>query len=256
MIIIKTQEQIDNIKEGGAILASVLDEVVKQVKPGITTHELDMKARALIFEHGGVPAFEGYQPDKHTSPYPCTLCTSVNEEVVHTPASEKRVLKEGDIISIDVGMKYKECYTDMAKTVAVGSITKEEEALLEVTRKALNVGIQEVRPGASVYDIGRAIEEYVNPHGYGIVRDLVGHGVGVDIHEDPAVPNFIMPGTEHIKLKEGMVIAIEPMLTLGDYQIKVLSDDWTIVTRDGSKAAHFEHTVIVTANGYDIATVI
>ena len=254
MIIIKTPEQIAAIKEGGKILASVLDTVIQNVQPGISTHDLDVIAKKMILEHGGKPSFEGYKPDNHTPPFPSTLCTSRNAEIVHTPASKKVILEEGDIISIDVGMKYKDCYTDMARTVAVGTISSEDQELLKVTEKSLYKGIDVLKPGASVYDVGKAIQEYVDNFGYGIVRDLVGHGVGVDIHEDPAIPNFIMPGTESIIFKEGMVIAIEPMLTRGTHEIRVLGDQWTIETADKSNAAHFEHTIIITSDGYEIAT--
>lgn len=254
MILIKTKEQIQKIKEGGKILSSILDVLESEVKPGISTGELDDIARALIKKYNGTSAFEGYQPDKSVIPFPSVICASVNDEIVHTPASHQRVLHEGDIIGIDIGLKYNGYFTDMARTIGVGNVSEEVSQLLDVTKKALFKGIEQVKPGNSIRSIGKAIEEYAKPFGYGIVRDLVGHGVGIDIHEEPTIPNYDVPHLDKIILKEGMVIAIEPMLNMGTHKIAFLEDGWTIVTRDGSLSAQFEHTVIVTRSGYEIAT--
>jgi methionyl aminopeptidase len=216
---------------------------------------LDSIAAEMMKKFGGTPAFKGYKPDEYTPPFASIICASVNEAIVHTPASEDVILKEGDIISVDIGMVYKGCYTDMARTVPVGKISQEVQQLLEVTKESLHRGIETVKAGNSVYDIGKAIQDYVQPYGYGIIRDLVGHGVGVEVHEEPPIPNYASRAMKKIILEEGMVIAIEPMLTLGGHDIEVLDDQWTIVTADRRWAAHFEHTVIVTKSGYDIATI-
>ncbi len=249
MIIYKTQEQIEHIAEGGKILARVLDAVIQIVKPGVTTAQLDDLAQKLMREAGGEPSFLNYRIASDVVPFNSAVCTSINEEVVHAPAHPGRVLAEGDIVGLDIGMKYKGLYTDMAKTVAVGRIKKEAQQLLNVTQDALYAGLEQVKEGNSIADISKAIEAVVHKHGYGIVRDLVGHGVGVKVHEDPQVPNYYVPGTEKVKLKRGMVIAIEPMVTVGDYAIVTEEDGWTCVTEDKSLAAQFEHTVAIDHEG-------
>lgn len=251
-IIIKTEEQIEKLREGGAILARVLKEVAKAVKPGVSTGELDDLAYKLIKEAGGEPAFLGYKPEGHSEPYPASLCTSVNTEIVHGIPDENEILKEGDIVSIDLGLKYKGMFTDHAMTVPVGNISKDLQKLLQDTREAMHVGIEAARGGNTVGDIGHAIEQFVNKR-YGIVRDLSGHGVGVEIHEDPFVPNYGKAGKGE-KLVPGMVIAIEPMLTLGGEDIVVAGDGYTIRTQDGSKNAHFEHTILITEGEAEILT--
>lgn len=253
MIIIKTQEEIEKIKEGGAILASVLRDVSKKVKPGVTTGELNAYAHELIEKKGGVSAFLDYTPDGASYPYPASLCVSVNAEVVHGIPDDTRILNEGDIVSLDLGIKYKGLFTDHAVTVPVGEISKENKKLLSVTREALMAGIKAAQVGNTIGDIGYAIESIIKPYGFGIIDILAGHGVGRAIHEDPYVPNYGKPG-QGAKLKAGMVIAIEPMVNLGKKNVYLEEDDYTYTTTDGLPSAHFEHTVIITDTGPVIAT--
>lgn len=246
MINIKSPEEIKIMAEGGKILAKVLEEVRKKVRPGITTLELDRAAEALILKHRAKPAFKGYEN------FPYSLCTSVNDVIVHGfPSTYK--LKEGDIISLDLGVLYKGYNTDTALTIGVGKISQDASKLLDITEKALEIVIKKVRPGVTTGDVGYAIQKYIENHGYGIVRDLCGHGIGKEIHEEPKVPNYGEEG-EGTKLVEGMVICIEPMVTMGDYHLKKAEDGYGFATKDGSLAAHFEHTVAITENGSKILT--
>ena len=246
MITIKTPEEIRIMAEAGKILATVLKEVEKLIKPGITTIELDRVAEALILKHGAKPAFKGYDG------FPYSLCASVNEEIVHGFPSE-RILKEGDIIGLDLGVLYKGYNTDMAITAAVGEISFEAKRLIMVTKKALKRGIKKVRPGNTIGDIGNTIQRYVEDQGLSVVRDLCGHGIGKEIHEDPKIPNY---GTRHKGeiLKEGMVICLEPMVTMGDWHLKKTKDGYGYATKDDSLTAHFEHTMAVTKNGVRVLT--
>lgn len=254
MIIIKTTEQIDIIREGGKRLATILYKVKDKVVPGISTKELDKYAEKLIREGGDTPAFLNYRPSGVNVAYPASLCTSVNEEVVHGIPNENKILKEGDIISIDLGLKHKGLFTDMALTVPVGKINKEDAKLLEITEKAMYAGISAARAGYTVGDIGFAIESFVKSQGkYGIVDILSGHGVGVEIHEDPYIPNFGKAGTG-VKLKKGMVIAIEPMLNLGTKIVTLDDDEYTFRTKDGKRSAHFECTIAITDDEPEILT--
>src|SRR3989338_10263872 len=238
MITIKTPEEIQIMAEGGKILATVLKEIEKMVKPGIATIELDRASEALILKHGARPAFKGYEG------FPYSLCASVNEEIVHGFPSEK-ILKEGDIVGLDLGVLYKGYNTDMAVTVPVGNIRSEAKRLIMVTKKALKRGIKKVRHGVTVGDIGNTIQRYIEDQGLGVVRDLCGHGIGKEVHEEPKVPNY---GDRHkgTVLKEGMVICIEPMVTVGDYNLKKSKDGYGFVTSHGSLSAHFEHTIAIT----------
>ena len=252
VVIIKTKEQIEIIREGGKILAEVLRKVAGKVAPGISTYELDKYVHDLIIEKGGTPAFLNYKPEGASRAFPASLCTSVNNEIVHGIPLKTKILKEGDIISLDIGMKYKGLFTDHATTVAVGKISKNDQKLLDDTKKALEIGIWAARGGSTVGDIGHAIESFVNRK-YGIVRELAGHGVGVKIHEDPYVPNYGKAGKGQ-KLIPGMIIAIEPMLNIGKDGITVADDDWTIKTADGSRSAHFEHSILITEGDAEILT--
>ena len=255
MIIIKTKEEIEKIAEGGKILSWILKQLVNEVKPGVTTGRLEELALRLMEEKGARPSFKGYQSSKQERPFTTALCTSINEEIVHAPALPSRELKPGDILSIDVGIKYKGLYTDMATTIPVGKISKEAKKLLKITRKALELGIKQVKSGNYISDIARAIQELAEKNGYSVIRDLVGHGVGKEVHEEPCIPNFVTDESKQIELKEGMVIAIEPMICTGTYQIEILdSDGWTAVTADKKISAHFEHTVAVINDGYKILT--
>ncbi len=246
MIKLKTKEEIQIMAEGGKILAAALKEVEKMVKPGITTLELDRAAEAFILKAGAKPAFKGYEG------FPYSLCASVNDVIVHGFPSDY-VLKEGDIVGLDLGVLYKGYNTDMAVTVGVGEISYEAKRLLMVTKKAMKMGIKKARAGVTTGDIGNTIERYVETQNYGVVRDLCGHGIGKEVHEDPQVPNY---GQRHkgTELKEGMVICIEPMLTIGSFQIKTAKDGYGFATKDGSLAAHFEQTIAITKDGAIVLT--
>jgi methionyl aminopeptidase len=251
VVIIKTPKEIEILRAGGKRLAFVLNEVAKMVKPGISTKDLDIYAEKLIREGGDEPAFLNYQPDGARSPYPASLCTSINDEIVHCVPKEDRILKEGDIISIDLGLKHKGMFTDMAMTVPVGKIDVESKKLLDATKKALLIGIQAAQGGNHVGDVGEAIEKFAG-FKYGIVREMAGHGVGREIHEAPFVPNFGGRGKGD-KLKPGMVVAIEPMLNIGTEKI-IFEDDYTVKTKDGKRSAHFEHTILITEGDPEILT--
>ena len=257
MIILKTEKEIEIMRQGGKRLAGILHRIGKVVRPGVTTAHLERLACELIDRAGGKPSFKGYQSKYDKKPYPTALCISVNDEVVHAPALPTRILREGDIVGIDVGMRYpaKEgYYTDMAETFAVGKVSPEAKKLLEVTKKCLKLAIKTVKPNSTLNDIGRAVETYVLENGFSVVRDLVGHGVGTAVHEEPNVPNFSFDERADINLKPGMVLAIEPMVNAGGYQVFTASDGMTIKTHDGSLSAHFEHTVAVTKRGHKILT--
>ena len=253
-IIIKTPEQIEKIREGCKNLAIVLHKVKEKVAPGVSTKDLDVYAEKLIREMGDTPAFLNYRPEGASTPFPATLCVSVNDEVVHGIPSKDKILKEGDIVSIDLGTKHKGFFTDMAMTVLVGNVSPKISKLLEVTEKSLQIGIDAAKSGNTVGDIGYAIESYVHSQGqYGIVEVLSGHGVGVAIHEDPYIPNFGKQG-RGAKLVPGMIIAIEPMVNLGTKNVTIDEDDWTFRTADKKPSAHFEHTILITDGDPEILT--
>lgn len=279
-ISIKTKAEIEILARGGKILASILKKVGEHAQIGVTTKELDQMAERLILEAGGIPSFKGYgEPD----PFPAALCTSVNEAIVHSIPSDYK-LKDGDIIGLDLGMKWPKkdgLFTDHAITVAVGNVSKENLELMRVTKGSLNKAISLLKPGMYINDIGRIIEEYVNPSistinlekknssllrwrskkwpagkgKYGIVRDLVGHGVGHKVHEEPKIVNFAVK-EKGIEIKEGMVLAIEPMITLGTHEIELDVNGWDIITKDHSISAHFEHTVAITEKSCKIITIV
>lgn len=254
MIRIKTDEQISILREGGKRLATILYKVKEKVAPGISTKELDEYAEKLIRDGGDEPAFLNYRPHGVKTSYPASLCVSVNDEVVHGIPNKKRILKEGDIVSIDLGLKHKGLFTDMALTVPVGEISESSKKLLDMTEKALHVGIMAAQNGAKVGDIGFAIESFVKKNGnYGIVDILSGHGVGIEIHEDPYIPNFGKKGVG-ATLKKGMVIAIEPMLNMGSKIVTIDDDEYTFRTKDGKKSAHFECTIAITDGEPEILT--
>jgi methionyl aminopeptidase len=241
MVILKSRQEIEKMRKSNLIVATILEELGKKIRPGIKTIELDRLSEDLALKKGARPAFKGYRG------YPYSLCTSVNSEVVHGMPSE-RELKEGDIISLDFGILNDGYYGDAAVTVPVGDITPAAKRLLQVTEEALYKGITEVKAGNRVGDISAAIQGHVEAAGYSVVRDLVGHGIGKSLHEDPQVPNYGSAG-RGIELKPGMVFAIEPMVNEGAYRVDVLRDGWTVVTADGKLSAHFEHSVAITENG-------
>lgn len=246
MITIKSEREIELLKKAGNIVYRTHQYLRPHIKPGITTKELDRLAEEFIRSQDATPSFKGYEG------FPSTTCMSVNDEVVHGFPSDYR-LKEGDIISIDIGACYKGYHGDSAWSYPVGKVSPEKESLLKYTEEALFQGLSQVKPGNRIGDIGAKIEEYATLHHLGVVRELVGHGVGTSIHEEPDVPNYGKKNTGPL-LKEGMVIAVEPMLNLGRRNVCILDNDWTIVTEDGSPSAHFEHTVAVTKDGYQILT--
>lgn len=252
-IIIKTKEEIEILREGGRRLAGVLHKVKERIKPGISTKDLDRYAQELIKDLGDEPAFLNYIPEGVSKPFPAALCVSVNEEVVHGIPKENLILKEGDIVSIDCGLKYQGLYTDMAMTVPVGKVSSEVKKLVETTRRALEAGIDTFIPGNTLGDVGHVIAEFARDEGYGIVEELSGHGVGREIHEDPYIPNFGRPG-EGEKIVPDMVVAIEPMFNLGTKRVKFENDQYTVRTLDRKPSAHFEHTVLVTEKGSEILT--
>ena len=235
------------MRAANALVAEVLDELRVMAAPGVTTAELDAVAESRVREAGAVPAFKGYRG------YPATLCASINEEVVHGIPSAKRALRDGDIVSLDVGVLLGGFYGDSALTVGIGAISTEAETLLRVTDEALHRAIGVVTIGARVSDIGHAVQAYVEANGFSVVREFVGHGIGTKLHEEPQIPNYGEPGRGP-RLAEGMVLAIEPMVNVGRAAVKVLDDGWTAVTSDGTLSAHFEHTVAVTAGGPQVFT--
>jgi len=241
-MVLKTSGEIDLMAEANRIVLEVIAAVGERIAPGVSTAELDHLAYDLIHQAGAAPAFLNYRG------YPATLCTSVNDVIVHGIPSEHLHLEEGDIISIDCGALYEGYYGDAAKTFTVGAVVPEATKLLETTRQSLEMGLEQVRPGAHLSDIGHAVQSYVEPRGFSVVREFVGHGIGTHLHEEPQVPNYGDPG-RGMRLKAGMVLAIEPMVNAGGPQVKIDADGWTARTADGSLSAHFEYSVAVTAEG-------
>ena len=264
MSYIKTKEEIQYILDGGKILGEILEHLAGLCVPGASAFDIDATAERLIREAGGRPAFKGYRQSRRDPKFPSTICASVNEEIVHGVATKDKILKEGDIFSMDIGMQWPvNCgkgekgngfFTDTAITVPVGTIDPKTVQLLSVTKKALELGIAQMQIGNTVADIGQEVEQYVAPQGYGIVRELSGHGVGHKVHEEPYVPNYYDRSLRDWKIEPGVVLAIEPMITVGSHDIEVLDDDWTIVSKDRKLSAHFEHTIVVTEEGPCVAT--
>lgn len=247
MITIKSAKQVEKMRESCKLTKECLELLEKNIKPGVNTKQLDKLAYDFYKSKGATPNFLNYEG------YPATICASVNDEVVHGIPSKHRVLKDGDIISIDLGCILDGWHSDAARTFGVGKISDEAQKLIDVTRESFFEGIKYLKHGAKLGDVSSAIQNYVEKNGFGIVRDLVGHGIGREMHEDPSVPNFGKAG-HGVKLAAGMALAIEPMVTAGDYHVCVLDDDWTVVTDDGSLAAHYENTVIITKDGCEILT--
>lgn len=252
MIFIKTKKEIDYIRESCKIVAETLQLLKKNVKPGITTGELDLIAEDYILSNNAKAAFKGYSQGGNSTDYPASICASVNDEVVHGIPGN-RVLKNGEIISLDVGVYKEGFYGDAAISVAVGEISDNKKKLMEVTEESLYLGIDQAVNGNRVHDISYAVQSFVEENGFSIVRDLCGHGVGKHLHEDPAVPNFGKRGTG-AKLRKNMTIAIEPMINIGKYNVIQADDGWTILTEDGSPSAHFEHSILITDNKPEILT--
>ena len=248
MIVCRSQAEIAKLRRVNQLVGRILAELRELVKPGISTADIDVLAERRVREAGAEPAFKGYHG------YPATVCASVNEQVVHGIPSPRK-LASGDIVSIDMGARLDGFYGDCAVTVPVGDVAPEAAELLRVTEEALFHGLEAVKPGARVSDIGAAVQHHVEAHGFSVVREFVGHGIGTSLHEEPQIANY-GPGGRGPRLSEGMVLAIEPMVNLGKPAVKVLPDGWTAVTRDGSLSAHFEHTMVVTADGREILTLL
>lgn len=255
MIRKKSPEDIEKLREGGKILARILDVLEKMVAPGVTTEELNDEAMRLMEEYGAEPVLLGYHPDFASRPYPAAICTSINDVIVHgIPNENSYALKEGDTVSIDLSLGYKKLIVDSARTIPVGVVEKETLKLLNVTKEARAIGIKAAQVGNHIGDIGHAIETFVNKYGFGIVQDLCGHGVGYEVHEAPYVPNFGKAGTGEL-IEAGLVLAIEPMINAGSHEVVFdKKDGYTVRTKDGSQSAHFEHTVVITEDGPEVVT--
>jgi methionyl aminopeptidase len=247
VIYYKSPREIALMRAGGHILAEVLERLRTSVKPGMSTLEIDQEVEAFIAARGAKPAFKGYRG------FPATVCISINEEVVHGIPSARRRLKQGDVVGFDLGCIVDGYYADCAATLPIGEISPAVQKLLDVTRESLDLAIQECRPDRRLSDVSHAVQRHVEAHGFGVVRAFVGHGIGRALHEEPQVPNFGEPGRGP-RLRPGMVLAIEPMVTMGSWEVRILDDGWTAVTQDGSLAAHFEHTIAVTEDGPAILT--
>jgi len=247
MINIKSEREIALLKEAGRIVSLCHEELKKHIKPGVSTWELNELVEKVILDNNATPSFKGY------GGFPASICASVNEVVIHGIPSKKQILKDGDIIAVDIGACYKGYHGDSAWSYHVGKISDKDKLLMEVTRDALFAGLNVIKEGVYLGDVSHAIEAHIKPYGFGIVEEFTGHGVGRNLHEDPAIFNFGTPGTGPI-LKEGMVLAIEPMVNAGTKNVRILPDRWTTVTKDKSKSAHFEHTIVVRKDGYEILT--
>ena len=246
-VTIKSEHEIELMREAGRLLAMMHEELHKEIKPGMSTWDIDHLGETIIRDYGCTPNFLNYNG------YPASVCTSVNDEVVHGIPSKKRILQEGDIISLDCGLIYKGYHSDAARTWGVGEISAEAQRLIDVTKQSFFEGIKFAKEGNHLYEISKAIQDYAEGFGYSIVRDLVGHGIGPHLHEDPQIPNF-KPKGRGLKLQAGMTLAIEPMINQGVYDVEWLDDDWTVVTADGKLSAHYENTVLVTKDGCEILT--
>jgi len=249
MIIRKSPAELEKMRRAGLLVHAILQQMTKMVAEGVSTLDLEVVAEKMIKDAGAKPAFKGYYVPAAGGKYPFVLCTSVNEEVVHGMPSAKRVLKSGDIVSIDTGVCLEGYFGDSAVTIPVGEVSEQVKRLLRVTSESLELAIGQMKEGNRLFDVCGAVERHVTSNGFTIVRDYVGHGIGTSLHEEPQVPNYVDRRNENPRLKEGMVLAIEPMVNAGRPETKVLSDRWTAVTKDGGFAAHFEHSVAVTANG-------
>lgn len=248
-ITIKSKDEIAKVRESGRIVAEVHKLIEDAIKPGISTMQLDKIAEEYILSKNAIPSFKGY------GGFPATICASINNEVIHGIPSKNQILKDGDIISIDVGALYNGYHGDSAKTHGVGEISDEAKKIIRVTKESFYAGIEFAKDGNHLYEISAAIQKYVEQYGYSIVRDFVGHGVGRDLHEEPQIPNYKVKGRGP-KLQCGMVLAIEPMVNVGRYEVRVLQNDWTVVTLDGSLSAHYEHTIAITDKGPELLTVL
>jgi len=249
VIVRRSQSELEKMRTSGLLVYEILQKLGSMVHEGITTNELEVEAARMMADAGAKPAFKGYKPQSATVPYPFILCTSVNDEIVHGMPSKTRKLNKGDIVSIDTGLCLNGYFGDSAITVGVGDLAEKVKKLLQVTKQSLDLAIEQMKPGNRLFDVSGAVEKHVVANGFSVVREMVGHGIGTKLHEEPQVPNYVDRRHENPRLKEGMVLAIEPMVNLGRPDMKIKSDKWTAVTKDGSPSAHFEHVVAVTADG-------
>jgi methionyl aminopeptidase len=254
MISIKSKKEIEIMREGGRILAGVLQRVSETVKAGTSAVELDKLARELIFSFDAKPSFLDYKPGGAGEGYPAALCVSINDEIVHGLPTKDKIISEGDIVKLDLGVEYKKLFTDATVMVGVGEISEAAEKIMRVTKECLEIGIKKIKPGASLNEYALAVEDHVRENGFEIVRDLVGHGVGHAVHEAPQVFNYADRRMKEIILKEGMTLALEPMVNEGTFEIILTPDNWTYKTRDGKLNGHWEHTIAVTKNGCEVLT--
>jgi methionyl aminopeptidase len=242
------------MREGGQILAKIMDELERKIATGISTQELNKLAEELVFASGGTPSFKGYGKDMG-NPFPATLCTSINSEIVHGIPSEKVILKEGDVLNIDIGMCYRGFHSDMARTFGVGKITAAAQKLIDVTRQSFWEGIKNLSAGKMLSQYSKAVQNYVEKNGFSVVRNLVGHGIGKNLHEDPSVPNFYNKKYNDVQLVAGITLALEPMVNEGTYETVLGSDGWVFKTKDGKLAAHYENTILITKKGVEVLTI-
>jgi methionyl aminopeptidase len=254
MIIRKTAAELEKMRRSGLLVWEILHKLRSMVEEGVTTHDLEVVAEKMMLDAGAKPAFKGYFTQSAGSKYPFVLCTSVNDEIVHGMPSGKRILKKGDVVSIDTGVSLNGYFGDSAITVPVGEIPPQVQKLLDVTRESLELAIGKVKPGNRLFDVCGTVEKHVVDNGFSVVREMVGHGIGTKLHEEPQVPNYVDRRNENPRLKEGMVLAIEPMVNMGRAEMKMQSNRWTAVTVDGKPSAHFEHSVAVTAAGAWVLT--
>ena len=254
MVSIKTPKEIEILDKSGTILATILKEASKKISDGVCAYDIDQFVIELAKKNNAICAFKGYTYSKRIKPYPSAICISINDEVVHGISSKDKIIKNGDIVSLDLGINYKGLFTDAAITVIVGKVDKEVKRLVKITEKSLMAGIKQVKEGNYISDISKAVQECVETNRFSVIREFVGHGVGYGVHEEPSIPNFYNPSSADLKLQEGMVLAIEPMVSMGDWRINFDDDGWGNKTKDGSLVAHFEHTVVVTKTGYKILT--
>jgi len=250
---IKTSDEIERLRESCKRLALVLDQVIASVEEGVTTKDIDVLSEKLIREAGGIPIFKGYGASSG-KPFPASVCLSLNNEVVHGIPSDKRVITAGDLLKLDIGMRFEGMVSDMARTIAVSPVSPEAKRLLDVTRESLRLGILELKPGAPISAYAGTVQRHVEANGFSVVRDLVGHGVGRELHEDPQVPNYVSRRMRDFILEPGMTLALEPMVNAGTFEVDIASDDWTFITADGRLSAHFEDTVVITEYGAEVLT--
>lgn len=255
MISIKSQKELEAMREGGKILAGIMEKIAREVASGKNTQELDKLAEELVFASDGSPSFKGYGGDAGRE-FPATICASVNSEVVHGIPAKDKVLKAGDILKIDIGIKYKGLHTDMARTFAIGEISSEAKKLMAVTEQSFWEGVKNIGPEKKLSEYSRAVQKYVEANGFSVVRNLVGHGVGKGLHEDPQIPNYYNKKYQDVKLAPGMALALEPMVNAGGFETILGHDGWVFKTKDGSLSAHYENTILITEKGIEVLTIL